>query len=207
MIRRRIAALCTALSSGVEAPFFCVFIEGTSRSRSLGRAGGPVCSSRRTSEWIGRRRGRACRQHRRHAHRARVRGPQRRAAYFLSTAYVCGTRTGTIAEEELDGNRDFRNAYEESKPRRASRLAWMRDPSRDGLRPSIVVGDSGPGPLSSGALSGDSGALAASGAALVRPRRQRNLAEIVLTLPVALPVSSPRRLLMSSAPTTSPKCS
>lgn len=62
--------------------------------------------------------------------------------YFLSTAYVCGTRTGPVHEAELDSGQRFRNAYEESKARSEERMRrWMEDHEGIVFRPSIVAGD------------------------------------------------------------------
>lgn len=61
----------------------------------------------------------------------------------VSTAYVCGLRTGTIAEAELDCGQDFGTDYERSKleAERLVRAAADLD-SVTVLRPSIIVGDS-----------------------------------------------------------------
>jgi thioester reductase-like protein len=62
--------------------------------------------------------------------------------HHVSTAYVCGRRTGPIDEDELECGQDFHNEYEQSKyeaercVRRASSLQATV------YRPSIVVGDS-----------------------------------------------------------------
>lgn len=57
----------------------------------------------------------------------------------VSTAYVCGERSGPIAENELEIGRTFANGYEETKAQaeklvHASGLTWAI------ARPSIVVG-------------------------------------------------------------------
>ena len=62
----------------------------------------------------------------------------------VSTAYVCGERSGTIAESELDVSQRMGNHYEDSKLRAET---LVRKASADGLpvavvRPSIVVGAS-----------------------------------------------------------------
>ena len=62
--------------------------------------------------------------------------------FHVSTAYVCGRRTGTILETELDIGQSFATEYEASKC--ASEIAW-RTASFDHLtvfRPAIIVGDS-----------------------------------------------------------------
>ncbi|MDX6657605.1 MAG: hypothetical protein QOH62_2398 [Solirubrobacteraceae bacterium] len=65
---------------------------------------------------------------------------------YVSTAYVAGTRSGTVHEHELAAGQDFRNAYEHSKHE-----AEMLVQSCHGelpvtvVRPSIVVGERGTG--------------------------------------------------------------
>ncbi|HEY7862264.1 MAG TPA: SDR family oxidoreductase, partial [Thermoanaerobaculia bacterium] len=113
--------------------------------------------------------------------------------YYLSTAYVSGTRTGTIAEQELDCGQDFRNAYEESKAH-SERLVrdWMRDHPGMVFRPSIVVGDARTGvSLSFQGLYRVIWCLWRLRERLLMNGGGRHLApEIVLPLPVSLPVSS-----------------
>lgn len=61
---------------------------------------------------------------------------------YVSTAYVCGKRTGTIYEEELDVGQAFRNKYEQSKFRAEEILRRSLDPKvLTVLRPAIVVGE------------------------------------------------------------------
>lgn len=66
--------------------------------------------------------------------------------HYVSTAYVCGTREGTIAEEELDCGQGFRNDYEHSKL-----LAEKMVQEADFLkrvtiyRPAVIAGDSATG--------------------------------------------------------------
>ena len=62
--------------------------------------------------------------------------------YYLSTAYVSGTRTGFVREDELFCGQTFRNAYEASKAE-AERLVqeWLLHHRGMVLRPSIVLGD------------------------------------------------------------------
>lgn len=63
--------------------------------------------------------------------------------HHVSTAYVCGLRTGRIMETELDVGQRYGNDYERSKVeaeavvRRASHIRSLTV-----LRPSIIVGDS-----------------------------------------------------------------
>ncbi len=62
--------------------------------------------------------------------------------YYISTAYVCGKRTGVVREDELLCGQGFRNAYESSKAQAEAMVqAWMRDHPGIVFRPSIVLGD------------------------------------------------------------------
>ena len=63
--------------------------------------------------------------------------------HYVSTAYVCGTRPGTILEDELDVGQGFRNDYEESKLQSETlvREADFLDPVTV-YRPVVVGGDS-----------------------------------------------------------------
>jgi len=66
-----------------------------------------------------------------------------RRLHYVSTAYVCGLREGTIYETDLDCGQDFRNVYEESKFR-AERLVRNAE-GIDQLtvyRPAVIAGDS-----------------------------------------------------------------
>ena len=61
--------------------------------------------------------------------------------YHVSTAYVCGRRTGKVTEHELFCGQGFRNAYEESKAECEGVVQrWLRDHPGIVFRPSIVVG-------------------------------------------------------------------
>ena len=66
-----------------------------------------------------------------------------RKMHHVSTAYVCGLRTGTILESELDVGQALSNPYEESKMQ-AEKL--MRGSSQFDMltvhRPAIIIGDS-----------------------------------------------------------------
>lgn len=66
-----------------------------------------------------------------------------RHLHHVSTAYVCGLRTGTVLEADLDVGQDFGNDYERSKAdaERLVRTASHLD-SCTVYRPSIIVGDS-----------------------------------------------------------------
>lgn len=66
-----------------------------------------------------------------------------RELHYMSTAYVCGKRTGTIYESELAVGQQFRNDYEECKLE-AERLVRQAD-WLDRLtvyRPAVITGDS-----------------------------------------------------------------
>lgn len=72
-----------------------------------------------------------------------VRAAGVRHLHHVSTAYVCGLRTGMVAEDELDCGQVFGTDYERSKmeAERLVRAATDLD-SVTVLRPSIIVGDS-----------------------------------------------------------------
>ncbi len=63
--------------------------------------------------------------------------------HYMSTAYVSGCRTGTIAEDELDLGQDFRNVYEKSKFE-AEQLVQESNQFETVTiyRPVVVAGDS-----------------------------------------------------------------
>jgi thioester reductase-like protein len=64
----------------------------------------------------------------------------------VSTAYVCGRRSGTIAEDELDSGQEFSNGYERSKCR-AEQLVNQATVGSVILRPAIVTGEAGTGAI------------------------------------------------------------
>lgn len=69
--------------------------------------------------------------------------------HHVSTAFVCGRRAGSIAEEDLDVGQEFHNPYEESKCR-AERLVRATPGIRATVyRPAVIVGDSLTGHTSS----------------------------------------------------------
>jgi thioester reductase-like protein len=76
------------------------------------------------------------------ARHSRKTGKLKRVAY-VSTAYVCGNRTGTIFESELKCGQEFSNTYEQSKYE-AEQLAsdLKSELPVTVFRPSIIVGDS-----------------------------------------------------------------
>ncbi len=71
--------------------------------------------------------------------------------HFVSTAYVCGRRDGTIREDELDCGQKFRNDYEESKfeAEKLVRAAAEGFAKLTVFRPAVIVGDSKTGYTSS----------------------------------------------------------
>lgn len=66
-----------------------------------------------------------------------------RELHYMSTAYVCGQRPGTILETDLDHGQEFRNDYEQCKfeAEKLVRGAGHLD-SLTVYRPAIIVGDS-----------------------------------------------------------------
>ncbi len=66
----------------------------------------------------------------------------------VSTAYVCGTRRGTVLEAELDCGQSFANGYEASKAA-AERLVRQSAVPAAIARPSIIVGHSATGAIRS----------------------------------------------------------
>lgn len=73
-----------------------------------------------------------------------------RDLHYVSTAYVCGNRTGLVREDELDCGQAFRNSYEESKFLAEREI--MDSPgfaTKTVYRPSIIAGDSQTGYTSS----------------------------------------------------------
>ena len=67
----------------------------------------------------------------------------------VSTAYVCGRRSGAIGEGEGDAGQGFHNGYERSKAAAEVLVTAARDAGRTVAvaRPSIVVGDSRTGAI------------------------------------------------------------
>jgi len=65
----------------------------------------------------------------------------------VSTAYVCGLRSGPVLERELEAGQEFANGYERSKAAAEGLVAAARDQGRTVAvaRPSVVVGTSGDG--------------------------------------------------------------
>lgn len=63
---------------------------------------------------------------------------------YVSTAYVCGERSGPVLESELEVGQAFANPYEDSKHRAERRVrdAIARGHPAAIVRPSIVVGES-----------------------------------------------------------------
>lgn len=62
---------------------------------------------------------------------------------YVSTAYVCGDRSGLVKEEELESSQSFNNPYEQSKYVAESLIHQADFLERAHIfRPSVVVGDS-----------------------------------------------------------------
>jgi thioester reductase-like protein len=66
-----------------------------------------------------------------------------REFHYVSTAYVCGKRTGAVLEDELDRGQELRNDYERSKfeAEKLVRAADFLGPLTV-YRPAVLVGDS-----------------------------------------------------------------
>lgn len=65
--------------------------------------------------------------------------------HYMSTAYVCGQRTGIVKENELDVEQDFNNSYESIKCKAeglVKKWAAQHNYKTTIYRPSIIVGDS-----------------------------------------------------------------
>jgi nucleoside-diphosphate-sugar epimerase len=62
--------------------------------------------------------------------------------HHVSTAFVCGDRTGTVYEDELDRGQGFHNAYEESKFEAERRVRQAAGLHATVYRPAVIVGDS-----------------------------------------------------------------
>jgi thioester reductase-like protein len=69
-----------------------------------------------------------------------------RQFHHVSTAYVCGLRTGRVLESELDVGQEWGNEYEQSKVEgeKLVRAADFLDPPTI-YRPAIIIGDSASG--------------------------------------------------------------
>jgi thioester reductase-like protein len=67
----------------------------------------------------------------------------------VSTAFVCGRRTGLIAEDDGDTSRGFHNAYEESKWQAEQVVRETSGIGATIYRPAVIVGDSRTGYASS----------------------------------------------------------
>ncbi len=60
----------------------------------------------------------------------------------VSTAFVCGRRTGLIKEDDVDDGPSFHNPYEESKFHAEQLVRQAADIHATIYRPSIIIGDS-----------------------------------------------------------------
>lgn len=66
-----------------------------------------------------------------------------RELHYVSTAYVCGTRLGTVFEEDIDCGQSFHNDYENSKLEAEKRVRAAGFLNRLTVyRPAVIVGDS-----------------------------------------------------------------
>jgi thioester reductase-like protein len=71
------------------------------------------------------------------------------AFHHVSTAFVCGDRTGRIDEDDLDQGQAFHNDYEKSKFESERLVRRMLGGGATVYRPSVIVGDSRTGYTSS----------------------------------------------------------
>jgi thioester reductase-like protein len=62
--------------------------------------------------------------------------------HHVSTAFVCGRRTGLIRETDIDCGQDFHNPYEESKLHAEQMLCRAKHLRATVYRPAVIVGDS-----------------------------------------------------------------
>jgi thioester reductase-like protein len=69
--------------------------------------------------------------------------------HHVSTAFVCGRRSGVIREHDLDCGQDFHNPYEQSKLEAERLVQAARGLRVTVYRPSVIVGDSRTGYTSS----------------------------------------------------------
>ena len=76
------------------------------------------------------------------------RSPHLRKLVYFSTAYVSGTRTGRVLEDELEETTSWKNYYELTKweAEVAVRERWKRIPTVI-IRPGVVTGDSRTGEI------------------------------------------------------------
>lgn len=113
--------------------------------------------------------------------------------HFVSTAYVCGDRSGKILEDDFDFQQDFRNDYERSKfeaERLVREAQFATQPTI--YRPVVVSGDS-----SSGYTSTYHGLyLYLRMIALLVPQQERDASGRIVT-PIDLPMTGnePRNIV------------
>ncbi|MBI2826776.1 MAG: SDR family oxidoreductase [Planctomycetia bacterium] len=74
--------------------------------------------------------------------------PRLQRLVYFSTAYVSGTRTGRVTEDDLEQATSWKNYYEQTKweAEVAVRRRWHRIPTTI-IRPGVVVGDSRTGEI------------------------------------------------------------
>lgn len=66
-----------------------------------------------------------------------------RQFFHVSTAYVCGKRSGRVLESELNVGQEYANCYEESKVESEEMVRGCRDlDTVTVFRPAIIIGDS-----------------------------------------------------------------
>lgn len=67
---------------------------------------------------------------------------------YVSTAYISGTRTGVLQEDELDVGQSYFNAYEQSKMEAEQLVRQSMDQLPATIyRPSMIIGESGTGKI------------------------------------------------------------
>jgi thioester reductase-like protein len=71
------------------------------------------------------------------------------AFHYVSTAFVCGDRTGAVYEDELECGQRFHNEYEQSKFESERLVRHAPGVRATVYRPSVIVGDSRTGYTSS----------------------------------------------------------
>jgi long-chain acyl-CoA synthetase len=111
------------------------------------------------------------------AHECAAAGDGLRRFTYVSTAYVAGTRSGTVREDELAAGQDFRNAYEHSKHEAELLVQACRGELPVTIvRPSIVVGERGTGWTTSfNVMYGPLRAFSAGAYSIVPGRRRANV--------------------------------
>jgi thioester reductase-like protein len=100
--------------------------------------------------------------------------------HYVSTAFVCGRRSGRIEEDDLERGQDFHNSYEESKFEAERLVRLALGVLATVYRPTVIVGDS-----ASGYTAGFSGLYRVLGvAAQLAPPRPAGPRRLPLRLPL-----------------------